>query len=156
MKTYYPLTPKNPNDFECNDQTPLYDYKKSSGMPFVVNGNYRTDKADELYISYDGHPGYDYPVPEGTDILAAADGTVTKTCLNKLGELHIDHGNGLFTMYNHLSECYVDPETNKTVTKGQVIGKSGKTGASYPPSTSRYSKAIRPRTNMWIPMDGSL
>jgi murein DD-endopeptidase MepM/ murein hydrolase activator NlpD len=83
-----------------------------------------------LYISYDGHPGYDYPVPRGTDVLAAADGKVTLSCPNELGEIDVDHGNGLFTMYNHLSKCVVG--VGNTVTKGQVIGASGKTRASYP------------------------
>jgi murein DD-endopeptidase MepM/ murein hydrolase activator NlpD len=40
--------------------------------------------------------------------------------------VYIDHGQGLITMFAHLSE--IDVELGQQVSKGQVIGKVGATG----------------------------
>jgi murein DD-endopeptidase MepM/ murein hydrolase activator NlpD len=106
-----------------------------------------------VYLSYDGHPGYDYPIAGGdkkappVPILAVADGTVIRANMGKktLGEIWIDHGNGYCTMYNHLSEAFVDTGDNKDVIKGQQIGMSGSTGAKY--HHLHFSVFICPATN---------
>ena len=154
VPTYYPET-RNPDDFGCSDQSRLYDYKKFSGDEFVVNNNYRISRkdVDQRYISYDGHPGYDYPVASGkkngpaVPILAAADGVVIRANMGDktLGEIWIDHGNGLCTMYNHLSESFVDTGDNRFISKTQPIGMSGSTGASY--HHLHFSVFICPATN---------
>lgn len=79
------------------------------------------------------HAGADYAVPQGTPVLAAADGEV------KLAEEHffsgnaiyLDHGDGLVTMYFHLHEIFVQP--GQRVTRGAVIGTVGSTGRSTGP-----------------------
>ena len=95
----------------------------------------------------DGHGGYDWVLPEGTPLLAVADGTVTFAgegqsffCppLNKdtsgLG-LYIEHqvpnGDRLESEYLHLSHLDVVP--GQPVKAGQVIGLSGNTGCSTGP-----------------------
>ena len=75
-----------------------------------------------------GHSGQDYPCPIGTPVVAALDGVVYDDGLGAAygTYIQIDHGNGYQTIYGHLSEKLVT--VGSTVTKGQVIGKSGDTG----------------------------
>ena len=60
----------------------LYSFKKADHSAFLVNGNYVGTQGPNgtgpTTLNYDGHPGYDYPVPIGTDVFAAADGVVVK------------------------------------------------------------------------------
>ena len=77
------------------------------------------------------HKGTDYAVPTGTPVYAAASGTVSKA--HHGGGSHsfglyvaIEHGNGYTTIYAHLSQVLVRP--GETVSKGQLIAKSGESG----------------------------
>ena len=79
------------------------------------------------------HDGIDILLDRGSDVLASADGTVLKTCdyssTNKCGYygtyVRVQHSETLITAYYHLDERLVDE--GDAVTRGQVIGKSGKT-----------------------------
>jgi len=79
------------------------------------------------------HTGADYAVPLGTPVLAAADGTVllAEDLFYSGQSVFLDHGDGLFTMYFHLSEVGVQP--GQDVAKGDRIGVSGSTGRSSGP-----------------------
>lgn len=79
------------------------------------------------------HTGIDIGVPEGTPVRATASGVV-RFVGNTDGyglRVEIDHGNGVTTLYAHLSEASVVP--GQRVERGQTIGKSGNTGASTGP-----------------------
>jgi hypothetical protein len=70
-------------------------FAKASGQPFVVNGNYYVPTTEvtpisdcpsttsigsapeNLYLFYDGHPGYDYPFNFGTPVYPAVSGCVS-------------------------------------------------------------------------------
>jgi murein DD-endopeptidase MepM/ murein hydrolase activator NlpD len=74
------------------------------------------------------HSGMDIAAPTGTPVLAPSAGTVIE-----LGDfffsgnlVYIDHGQGLISLFAHLSE--IDVELGDRVEKGQVIGKVGSTG----------------------------
>ncbi len=58
----------------------------------------------------------------------------------------IDHGNGLHTLYGHLSSSYV--EKGQMVEQGRLIGAVGSTGRSTGPhlhySVYRYGVAVDP------------
>ena len=95
---------------------------------------YRTDPITGE-TSY--HSGTDIAVPEGTPILAAADGTATiANALDSWGgsygyHVKLDHGGGLTTLYAHCSSICVT--TGQQVKAGEVIAYVGQTGRATGP-----------------------
>jgi len=82
----------------------------------------------------DGNDGIDIAMPEGTDIKAVEKGIVIYAGdgLTDFGNtVLMRHENGLVTVYGHLSE--LKGRRGQTVEAGDVIGKSGKTGAAREP-----------------------
>lgn len=79
------------------------------------------------------HNGVDLAVPQGTEVLAAAEGTVIQSGWNSgYGiSVYIDHGNGMVTRYGHLSRA--DVEVGQYIGQGESIGLSGNTGNSTGP-----------------------
>lgn len=79
-------------------------------------------------FEYERHLGRDFNAPEGTEIIAAADGVVAKA------EYHysygyyiiIKHAGGLSTLYAHCHTLYA--EEGDTVKAGDVIATVGRTG----------------------------
>ncbi|MCU7378909.1 M23 family metallopeptidase [Clostridiales Family XIII bacterium ASD5510] len=76
------------------------------------------------------HSGLDIPAPLGTQVLAAADGTVRLSRFyGSYGNAVIlSHGSALFTLYGHNSSLLVAEGTK--VKKGQPIALVGSTGSS--------------------------
>jgi murein DD-endopeptidase MepM/ murein hydrolase activator NlpD len=79
------------------------------------------------------HQGLDYAVPTGTPVSAVNAGTVLLA-----GPLYfegncvvLDHGQGLLTLYLHLSE--IKAKQGERVVRGQEIGVSGGTGRATGP-----------------------
>jgi len=74
------------------------------------------------------HLGVDVANDEGTPVRAANRGEVmlAEGLIVRGNAIIIDHGRGVFTIYNHLSAVAVDP--GQTVEKGQVIGYMGSSG----------------------------
>jgi murein DD-endopeptidase MepM/ murein hydrolase activator NlpD len=92
------------------------------GLQRILNGKPRSP-----------HAGLDIAVPTGTEVRAASDGVVRDAgdyyFLGKT--IYLDHGNGMLTLYAHLSEIGVKP--GDEVRKGQPIGLSGMTGRATGP-----------------------
>ena len=82
---------------------------------------------------YEFHAGLDIDGERGDDVIAPAMGTVTEAgWKGGYGQMiEIDHGNGLFTRYGHLSK--IDVEVGQPITRGQQIGLIGSTGRSTGP-----------------------
>lgn len=87
------------------------------------------------YIASEGkkHPGIDLAVPEGTDVLSTAFGTVVMAGDDKeYGQMIIIRNNdSIETVYAHNSNLLV--QVGDTVFAGQKIAQSGNTGRSSAP-----------------------
>lgn len=80
------------------------------------------------------HYGQDFEVPYGTRVYATGDGKIIESGYNSGGfgnVVMIDHGNGLVSIYGHLSKINVPEGVN--VKRGDLIGLSGSTGTSSGP-----------------------
>ncbi len=79
------------------------------------------------------HYGLDYRVPTGTPVEAMNSGTVllARFLYFEGNCVFIDHGQGLLTLYFHMSELKV--KEGEKVNKGQEIGLSGGTGRATGP-----------------------
>jgi murein DD-endopeptidase MepM/ murein hydrolase activator NlpD len=90
-------------------------------------------RADPIKHEMINHPGFDLAAPTGTQVNAAAGGTVVHAGpAGTYGNLvTVRHDNGFETRYAHLSE--VDVKVGDTVSAGQDVGKVGTTGYSTGP-----------------------
>jgi murein DD-endopeptidase MepM/ murein hydrolase activator NlpD len=106
---------------------PVKDYRFTQGYG-------KTSFSKKAYAS-GKHNGIDLANKVGTPIYAAADGKVVGVGNNgryAYGRwIAIEHGNGLTTLYGHLSSQSVSK--GKKVSKGQKIGAMGNTGYSTGP-----------------------
>ncbi|NRS92473.1 murein DD-endopeptidase MepM/ murein hydrolase activator NlpD [Chryseobacterium sp. 16F] len=97
--------------------------------PAVREENNAPSEADQIQF----HKGLDIAVAYGSPVNAAAAGTVIFSGVKGgYGNcVIISHGNGLATLYGHLSELLV--KANDQVFSNQLIAKSGNTGRSTGP-----------------------
>lgn len=114
-------------------------YKNSGGTDFFPpsSGKRPLNYLNGSYLSYAGSPGYNYQVPEGTAVLATADGKLYQAVTDPVNgagydyyqNSYIDHQNGFYSWYLYTP---LDPAIlaqislngYAQVTKGQVIGKT--------------------------------
>jgi murein DD-endopeptidase MepM/ murein hydrolase activator NlpD len=131
----------NPDDMErINSEQPKIDIAKN-----VFRGTQEVDV--KLQLPADGplssrfglrrifnglprnpHSGLDIAIPTGTSVVSAANGRVIDTgdYFFNGNTVFVDHGQGLITMYCHLSEINVN--VGDVVAKGQALALSGMTG----------------------------
>ena len=113
----------------------------SGGLIWPSNSTYITSvqgpRTHPISGEYRNHGGTDIGASYGSPIYAAAGGTVV-TAYNDGGYnggygnyVMIDHGNGMQTLYAHMSSTAVS--VGQHVSQGQVIGYVGSTGASTGP-----------------------
>lgn len=104
--------------------------------PFVKSQDY--GKTSFPYYKEGFHNGVDYVAQGSKSIIAAASGKIKAT--GNMGRRYgygkwvaIDHGNGLITLYGHLSSIKVS--RGEKVKQGETIGKEGNTGYVFPQPT---------------------
>jgi len=117
------------------DAPPAVSYR----LPFAAGFESKVGQGWNTPYSHQGRSGYayDFLMPIGTPVLAAADGRVShvqtghRACggpglLNDTNLVTIDHADGTATVYIHLSR--VDVAVGDLVAAGQPIGLSGRVG----------------------------
>ena len=113
-----------PRRFTLPLQAPLDPLPQGGGFGSrrVINGEPRSP-----------HGGADYTAPEGAPALAAADGVVALVGDHFFGgrSVFVDHGDGLITMYFHLSR--VDVTQGQPVRRGERVGAVGSSGRATGP-----------------------
>ena len=116
-------------------------------LPFPAGARYKVLQGNGGAFSHNrlNHYAWDFSIPEGMPVCAAADGRVVRVkddstaggvgseFLTKANAIIIDHGNGYFTQYLHLRMGSARVTEGETVKGGQVIGLSGNTGFSSTP-----------------------
>ena len=99
------------------------------------------------------HDGLDISVPLGTPVMCPAPGRVVVAGGGGDYGRHImiDHGNGVRSLYGHMSK--VDVRAGQLVEKGTVLGLTGSTGRSTGPHLHYElrvaGKAVNPRKFLW-------
>ncbi len=98
------------------------------------------------------HGGVDQRTPEGEAIRAVAAGTITfAKQFNVLGNaVGIDHGQGLESMYLHMSRLVVAPGV--AVQRGDILGYAGSTGRSTGPHLHwvLYVNGVNANPAQWV------
>lgn len=92
-----------------------------------------TQRFGEKITDPRGHTGIDYGCPNGTKILASADGQVFFADFDKTGYGYmviLRHADGRQTLYAHL--CFISVSPLETVKQGTLIGYSGWSGNVVP------------------------
>lgn len=119
---------------DTDGEVPTYVGDIAMPLATMVAGSNYGGRIHPIYGVWRWHYGTDYPVAMGTPIYAIADGKVStstydeKGCGNYVDILHNINGNQIGTRSCHMSERLVNE--GDTVTKGQIIGLVGSTGAS--------------------------
>ncbi len=108
--------------------------ERSSVLLWPVQGRITSGFGPRNIPGLEGfHAGVDIAVPEGTPVMASADGVVVAA--GEHGDygmtVRISHGAGMETLYGHNSLLLVEP--GERVRAGQVIALSGNTGHSTGP-----------------------
>ncbi|MBN9313266.1 MAG: peptidase M23 [Chryseobacterium sp. 39-10] len=127
------LASVKPSPKEVKTAAPAGQDSLGAATNAVVNNkpelNNTPAEADQIQF----HKGLDIAVPYGSDVRCAASGTVIFSG-QKGGYgncIIISHGNGLATLYGHLSQLLV--KENDAVKVNDIIAKSGNTGRSTGP-----------------------
>lgn len=123
------VTPKAKTETAASAHAISSNTDAASSSKTTAEKNNPPAEADQMQF----HKGLDIAVPFGSDVIATAAGTVIFAG-QKGGYgncVIVSHGNGLATLYGHLSQLVA--KTNDKVKVGQVIAKSGNSGRSTGP-----------------------
>ena len=114
---YSSFTPTQWNAFPQFIRPTAGKFSNSFGRKRFFNGEERAP-----------HSGLDIPTPVGQKVVAPASGTVVATgnYFFNGNTVLIDHGQGLISMFCHLSK--IDVQKGQKLQQGEVLGLVGKTG----------------------------
>jgi murein DD-endopeptidase MepM/ murein hydrolase activator NlpD len=91
-------------------------------------------RSDPFLNTQEVHSGLDFEAPEGKNVYATGDGTVTLVQFSRTGygnEIVIDHAFGFGSRYAHLKEILVTE--GQKIKRGELIGKVGQSGRATGP-----------------------
>lgn len=125
----------------CSGKAPVFHLPFRKGFKTEVNQGFHG------YQTHKNHTAYavDFSCSEGVPVVAAYDGTVwdirkdsnsgcdEESCANQANFVIIDHGNGMFSEYFHLSYKGVFVQPGDKICSGQLIGLCGRTGYATGP-----------------------
>lgn len=111
-------------------------FKISSVMKYPVAGRITSKFGNRIHPitgATSFHNGIDIAAPIGTPVHSPYSGVVKSVYSNNTGgiQMIVDHDNGFRTGYAHLSETIARP--GQRVKQGEIIAKTGNTGASTGP-----------------------
>jgi murein DD-endopeptidase MepM/ murein hydrolase activator NlpD len=88
-----------------------------------------------IFNNWRAHTGVDFAAPQGTRVLATADGTVMSAGVRGGygNAIEVSHGGGISTLYGHLSAFARGVHAGTHVHQGEVIGFVGMTGYATGP-----------------------
>lgn len=111
----------------------LYSPQREWSLPFFrpVRGSVSSDYGLKRFLNgkpRNPHRGMDFRSPMGNPIKSVADGIVALVGDHYYAgkSVYVDHGNGVISMYFHLSKPTV--KEGQHVERGQTVGLTGKTG----------------------------
>jgi murein DD-endopeptidase MepM/ murein hydrolase activator NlpD len=126
----------------CVNVFPQSNYK----LPFTNGTSYVCSQGNNGSTSHYGIPQYafDFAMPINSNVCAAHSGVVTQvvesysdynnpTSCNDVNRVVISHGDGTSSLYLHLTYNGALVNVGESVTRGQVIAKSGSSGCSTGP-----------------------
>ncbi|WP_244291704.1 MULTISPECIES: peptidoglycan DD-metalloendopeptidase family protein [Vibrio] len=142
-----------------NEYGELINNEYSFPLPthFKVSSPFNLKRMHPVTNKISPHFGTDYATPIGTEVRSLSDGIIVKSRHNRFAGnyITIQHDDGNFARYLHLSERYVLP--GDKITKGQLIGLTGNSGrttgphlhlelfvSGVPVNFERYSNKNRP------------
>ena len=109
-------------------------HKPVKDFTFAQTGASVGMKINPFYKVSIMHNGLDIIAPAGEPVYAAADGVVSQVTRSRKGlgnVVTVDHGNGYFTRYAHLSD--MEAVKGRTVRRGTRLGYVGVSGNSFAP-----------------------
>lgn len=124
---------------ELEDLIKAAQFSRGSGYLYPIPTQYTTitsrfgPRTHPVTGKYNNHSGADISVPAGVEIKAVMGGVVITSAYspNLWGEyVVIDHGNGMTTLYAHMTRGSRKVKEGDIVSQGQVLGKVGSTGLS--------------------------
>ena len=109
-------------------------HKPVKDFTFAQTGASVGMKINPFYKVSIMHNGLDIIAPAGEPVYAAADGVISQVTRSRKGlgnVVTVDHGNGYFTRYAHLSD--MEAVKGRTVRRGTRLGYVGVSGNSFAP-----------------------
>ena len=100
-----------------------------------ISSRYTNSRFHPILKTWRAHRGVDYAASTGTEIMATADGVVTRRGpRGPLGNaVEVRHANGFVTRYGHMSRFNSAVRVGTRVRQGEVIGYVGATGLATAP-----------------------
>jgi murein DD-endopeptidase MepM/ murein hydrolase activator NlpD len=120
------------NTFAAVGEQRLWDGPFQPPVAAPVSGVFGTERVFNQQVQ-SRHQGLDYAVPSGTPVHAVNKGTVilARPMFFEGNCVVIDHGQGLLSLYLHLSQ--IDVKQGEEIRSGQALGLSGGTGRASGP-----------------------